>query len=194
MEQPSSIPLSKHFREAVPEPMAPRVQARFSKLYAAHELPANPKLRWHLRDYILPGLALYQLWREDGDSPETALAKVDQAFERLAARSRNRMQLLGRLPFVYPLLRILIKPAMGQYPADGWQLEWKENSTQAIRFDMKRCFYHEVLSRQGAPELTAAFCRIDDLVYGDMSPRLAWRRTQTIGRGAAYCDFCFARR
>jgi hypothetical protein len=83
---------------------------------------------------------------------------------------------------------------MGQYPADGWQLEWKENSARAIRFDMKRCFYYDVLSRQGAPELTASFCRIDDLVYGDMSPQLEWRRTQTIGRGAAYCDFCFARR
>ena len=49
------------------------------------------------------------------------------------------------------------------------------------------------LSRYGAPELTASFCRIDDLVYGNMSPQLEWRPTQTIGRGAAYCDFCFAR-
>jgi hypothetical protein len=173
--------------------MAARVHARFLELYAGCERPANAKLQWHLRYYILPGLAFYQLLREDGHSQEAALAVVDETFERLGAPNRRQMKLLGRLPFIYPFLRIYIKTAMQQYPDAGWQLEWVENSPNAIRFNMKRCFYHDVLSRHGAPELTAYFCKIDDRVYGEMSPYLEWRRTQTIGRGAAECDFCFAR-
>jgi predicted ArsR family transcriptional regulator len=58
---------------------------------------------------------------------------------------------------------------------------------------MKSCYYHDVLSGYGAAELTASFCRVDDLIYENMSPALSWQRTMTIARGDAYCDFCFAR-
>jgi hypothetical protein len=82
---------------------------------------------------------------------------------------------------------------MRQYPPEGWQTEWVEKSAEAIRFNMHSCFYFDHLSHFGAAELTASFCRNDDLVYDKMSPYLEWKRTQTIGRGAAHCDFCFAR-
>ena len=62
----------------------------------------------------------------------------------------------------------------------------------AIRFRMNTCFYYKTLAAYGAPELTASFCRVDDLIYGGMSAQVLWQRTQTIGRGAEYCDFCFA--
>ena len=192
-QKTANLLLSKPLRQALPEAMAARVQLRFEQLYATCDLPSNPGLQGHLREYILPGLALYQLLREDGNSPEVALAQVDKTCEQLAIPSRNGMQRLGRLPFIYPALRLFIRLALRRYPAAGWQLEWVENSPHAIRFTMQRCFYYDSLSSQGAPELTASFCRMDDLIYSEVSPYLEWRRTKTIGRGAAYCDFCFAR-
>ena len=179
--------------QALGPELTTRVQARLVKLYAECEMPQNSTLRWHLRDNILPGLALYQLLREDGNSQEAALASIDRYFEAGIPRSRKRMKFLGRFPFAFSLLRVFIKPVMRQYPPEGWETEWVENSRQAVRFHMKRCYYQDTLSRYGAPELTASFCRLDDLVYGEMSSYLEWKRTQTIGRGAALCDFCFAR-
>ena len=142
---------------------------------------------------ILPGLAFYQILRASGESQENALATIDRAFESLFSDNVKKMKQLGRLPFIYHFLRLFIKPAMRPYPPEGWKIEWIQNDKKAIRFNMKSCFYHDVLFKYGAPELTASFCRVDDLTYESMSPALAWRRTMTIARGDAYCDFCFAR-
>jgi hypothetical protein len=170
-----------------------RIFARYRDLYANHGLPQNPYLRRHLIEGILPGLAFYQVLRESGESQESALATIDRAFEPLFSDNVKKMKKLGRLPFIYPLLRLFIKPAMRPYPPEGWKIEWTQNDKKAIRFNMKSCFYHDTLSKYGAPELTASFCRVDDLIYGNMSPDLLWQRTMTIARGDAYCDFCFAR-
>jgi hypothetical protein len=189
--------MPKTFKQALPQLFEPEVieqiEQRFSELLAASPKPANRQLQWHLFEYILPGLAVYQALRAEGQDQEIALANVDKLFELIAAPFRRPMERLGRFPLIYPLLRLYIRTAMRQYPAEGWQTEWVENSADAIRFNMRSCFYFETLSRYGAAELTASFCRNDDLVYDKMSPYLEWQRTQTIGRGATHCDFCFAR-
>jgi hypothetical protein len=193
----SEIPMSKRFFPALLPVLGrekyERVQQRYRDLYAGHDLPEHPFLRWHLSEGILPGLAFYQVLRESGESQQSALATIDRAFVSLFSDNIRKMKRLGRLPFIYPILRLIIKPAMRPYPAEGWKKEWIQNDKKAIRFNMKSCYYHDVLSEYGAPELTASFCRVDDLTYENMSPALLWQRTMTIARGDAYCDFCFAR-
>ena len=190
--------LPKTFRRAILQVSGPtmttRTAQRFASLYTAHAMPDSRTLRRHLQNNILPGLALYQLQREDGLSQDAALDKIAQTLVLVAAGDRRQMKLLGRMPFAYPLLRLVIKPAMNLYPAPGWAIEWVENSPQAVRFNMKSCFYHDTFAAYGAPELTASSCAADDFVYAEMSPHIQWQRTQTIGRGAALCDFCFARK
>jgi hypothetical protein len=189
------IPMSKRFFPGllpiVGDEKYKQVVARVQDLFAKHELPQHPALRRHLIEGILPGLAFYQVLRESGESQACALALIDRAFETLFSDNFARMKKLGRLRFVYPFLRIFIKPAMRQYPPEGWKIAWLQNDGNAIRFDMQSCFYFDTLSRYGAPELTASFCRVDDLTYGDMSSHIQWRRSNTIARGATRCDFCF---
>ena len=193
----TTMTLPRPFRQPALEKLGAELvrnaDKRFGELLAEHPLPDNRHLKWHLREYILPGLAIYQALRAEGRSQESALGAFDQIVEVVVAPSQRQMSRLGGFPLIYPLLRLVIRSAMRQYPQEGWQTDWVENSREAIRFNMRSCFYFDVLSRHGAPELTASFCRGDDLVYGQMSPHLEWKRTQTIGRGAEYCDFCFAR-
>jgi hypothetical protein len=214
-QQISAVMLPKPFRLAVAQLFGPeltgKIEQRLGELAVACnrsvkckrpercqkatlcQMPTNRQLQWHLREYILPGLAVYQVLRAEGQSQEAALAKVDELIALVVVPQYHQMTWLGRFPWIYPLLRLVIRPAMRQYPAGGWQIDWLENSRDAIRFNMRSCFYFDTLSRYGAPELTASFCRGDDLVYSQISPYLEWNRTQTIGRGAEYCDFCFAR-
>jgi hypothetical protein len=193
----TKIPMSRRFfpplASIIGKERYGRVLVRYRDLYASHDLPQNPFLQWHLTEGILPGLAFYQVLRESGESREGALAAIDRAFASLFSGNVRKMKRLGRLPFIYPFLRRFIRPAMRPYPAEGWSIEWIQNDKEAIRFSMKSCFYHDVLSRYGAPELTASFCRVDDLTYESMSPRVSWRRTMTIAGGDEVCDFCFAR-
>ncbi len=184
----SVIPMSKRFFPGllpiVGDEKYKQVIARYQDLFGQHELPQHPALQRHLIEGILPGLALYQVLRENGESQESALAVIDQTFEILFADNFANMKKLGRIRFIYPFLRIFIKPVMRAYPPEGWKIDWLQNDRNGIRFDMKSCFY-------GAPELTVSFCRVDDLIYGDMSPHMKWQRFKTIGRGETYCDFGF---
>ncbi|MBI5220083.1 MAG: L-2-amino-thiazoline-4-carboxylic acid hydrolase [Bacteroidia bacterium] len=188
------IPLSKRFFPGLLPIIGVekynKVIERYRDIYSNHEFPSNPRLRWHLIEGILPGLALYQVLRES-ETQENALKNIDNAFERLFSNTVKKMKKIGSIPFIYYLLRFFIKSALLSYPPEGWEIEWKQNDKNAIRFNMKSCFYYDTLSKYCASELTASFCRVDDLIYENMSPYLLWQRTMTIARGNAYCDFCF---
>jgi hypothetical protein len=192
----NSIPMSKHFfpklLPIVGDEQYKQVIARYQKLYEGHALPKNLYLQRHLIEVILPGLALYQVLREDGKSQESALVVVGQTFEILFSGNLAKLKKLGKPRFIYPLLRLYIGLAMRKYPTEGWKIDWLQNDKNAIRFDMKSCFYHDTLSKYGAPELTASFCQVDDFIYGNMSPYLKWQRSKTIGRGETHCDFRFS--
>ncbi|MHB8135033.1 MAG: L-2-amino-thiazoline-4-carboxylic acid hydrolase [Anaerolineaceae bacterium] len=191
------IPMTKRFFPGllpiIGEEKYLQVVVCYQNLYVNHEFPNNPGLRRHLIEGILPGLALYQVLRESGESQECVLAAIDQTFEQLFSDKRTSMKKLGGIPFFYNILRLYIKPAMHQYPADGWKIDWVQNDKNAIRFNMNSCFYFDTLSRYGAPELTDSFCKVDDFVYKDMSPKINWQRSKTIASGETICDFCFAR-
>ena len=190
------LPVSKRFFPGllliIGDETYARVIARYRELYSSQDLPANPQLRWHLVEGILPGLALYQVLRESGQSQDDALGRIDRAFDQLFAGDVRQMKRIGRLPFALLFFRVLLKTFMRKYPAEGWTIDWKQNSRDGIRFDMTTCFYHATLSSLGAPELTAAFCRVDDLIYSTMSRYVSWQRSTTIASGSASCDFCFA--
>jgi hypothetical protein len=189
------IPMSKRFFPGllpiVGDERYEQIAERYLELYLTHDHPQNRNLEWHLTEGILPGLAFYQILRETGESQKSALTIIHRAFGRLFSENFNKFKKFGKLRFVYALLRAIIKPAMRRYPPAGWRIAWKQNDKNAIRFEMRSCFYFDVLLRYGAPELTAAFCRVDDLTYVNLFPNVVWQRTMTIARGNTYCDFCF---
>ncbi len=85
------LPVSKRFfpglRPIIGDEAYERVFARYGELYSNQELPANPQLRWHQVEGILPGLALYQVLRESGESQDNALGK-DRSSVRSALLRR----------------------------------------------------------------------------------------------------------
>lgn len=167
---------------------------RHEDLYAERKQYGIRALRNHLEQNILPGIALYQTLLGDPDTQQRAMRLVEAAFGEWVALNRRRMEWLGRLPIFYWLMRAAIKPMMRwEFPEEGWETEWMETSGEAIAFNMRSCFYLDVLESHGVPELTAQYCRADDLVYEDVSPYVRWARTRTLGRGDECCDFRFER-
>lgn len=188
---------STHFMatmRVIDEATAEASRAECRRLVAGAAYPEDPKLRRHLYGYILPGLAIYRVLRSGGLSQADALERVDRVMDIVTGPWARWLRRLGKLPCFYGLLRRFMKPFLGAYPASGWDTVWLELGRDRLRFDMRRCYYHDTLKAQGSPELTASFCRIDDLVYGGASPYYEWRRSKTIGRGDELCDFCFERR
>ena len=83
----------------------------------------NRQLQWHLREFILPGLAVYQVLRAEGCTQAAALARMDEVLDLVTLPRRQQLERLGRFPLIYPLLRLYIRVALRQYPAPGWHID-----------------------------------------------------------------------
>ncbi len=170
-------------------------QARYDELYAQRPHFARRALRQHLERSILPGLAIYQVVRESTGDREAALAEVGALLEASATHSSQRrlISLLSYLPNPFALFRRLARWSMRDFPAEAWETEWVEDSPQCLAFNMHRCFYLNVLTAYGAPELTPLFCKGDDVSFAALPPSIIWERRGTLGRGNAVCDFRWRR-
>ena len=104
----SKIPMAKRFFPGllpiIGDEKYKQVVVRYQELFEKHGLPKHPALQWHLIQGILPGLAFYQVLRENGETQESALAMIDQTFEILFSDNFARMKKLGRLRFIYPFV------------------------------------------------------------------------------------------
>lgn len=169
---------------------AGRVQARYDALYAQRPRFTHPALRQHLEENILPGLALYQELRVES-APETALAEAEELFAAAFMGLTALFPFVKRLPDPFAVFRVAAKWMLRtSYPDEGWEMPITEDTNDCIAFDVRnRCFYLDILTAYGAPELTPAFCKMDDLLYSQLAPEIIFTRTKTLGRGDDCCDF-----
>ncbi len=167
------------------------VRQRRAELTAAATLPQNQALRWHLTENILPGLALYQvLLQVHGGDQTAALAEVDEALRTWTlAKNRARFALLKLMPAPFSVFKLVFAQTMKKFPAEGWETTYVENSADRVAFNMTRCFYLNTLTAYGAPELTASFCKSDEVMAELFPPSIRFVRPHTLGRGDALCDF-----
>lgn len=188
------MPHAGQWRGELAAELMARAEARYTELYWERTRYDHPALRQHLEENILPGLALYQVLRDDGYDEADALRTTERLLAADLLRQRRPLELLGRLPFFFWLLRAVTRRFMARnFPPQGWQVEWRDEGRDVVAFDMKSCFYLDVLTQYGAPELTPVYCALDDVVYEDVSPHVRWDRTRTLGRGDDCCDFRFRR-
>lgn len=170
------------------------LEVRYQALYRDRVRYDQRALRVHLEENILPGLALYQTLRAEGYGEQEALQMTERLLAADLVRMRRPLEVLGRLPFFFSLLRALTPRFLGRnFPPQGWQVEWPDEGHRVVAFDMRSCFYLDALTEYGAPELTAVYCHLDDLIYEGVSPHVLWERTGTLARGDECCDFRFRR-
>lgn len=163
-------------------------------LVAAGAAPASRALRFHLRGAILPGVALYRaLLAEHSGDRQAAFAEMEALPpSSVMAPMRAGMRLLARLPNRWATFGAVTRGVMrAGFPAEGWDVRWRDEGSQCIAFDVSRCFYLDTLASYGVRELTPLYCRSDDLLMALLPPTITWERSGTLGRGQDRCDFCW---
>ena len=167
------------------------VRRQHASLVNETSMSENKALRWHLMEKILPGLALYRaLLQEHAGDQAAALACVDEAFRaKTLAKSRLLFAPMKVLPNPFRLFKWIFPQVMKQFPPEGWDITYLEDSADRIVFDMRRCFYLNTLTALGASELTATFCKSDDVMAECFPPSIRFIRPHTLGRGDDVCDF-----
>ena len=191
LEELGAIHQYLHFIE--PEYVENTLQ-QYQQLWMANPSPKNDVLKKYLEEAILPAIAYYRVLKENGEDQHLAIEKVDSCFTALNRKRQRLLRFLGSLPFYYSILRARMTAAMQAFPPEGWRTEWIQNDRQAVRINLHTCFFFETLKANHCPELILVFCKVDDTLYENMSKQVLWKRTQTIGSGAAYCDFCFMKK
>lgn len=170
-----------------------RVQERFQKLYMSRPIFEHPALKNHLENRILPGLASFQVWLEELGDPRKAIEQTGALLDETARLGYAPLRPITAKTWFFPVFRRVLRLIMAQnYPSQGWKMEWVVDDDQAISFEIHSCFYHQVLTAYGVPELTSAFCHSDDAAMQGILG-LLFERRGTIGRGDPMCDFCYRR-
>lgn len=174
-----------------------RVQQVYDELYARRPTFTNRHLRFHVEDNILVGLAIYRVFLSEGKSQADAFAET-RGFLAASAEIGQSMRIIRLakrfLPssWFYPLIRRSVRYQMRvMFPAENWGTRWLEDSPRRLAFDTTRCLYLETLNAYGAPELTPAFCNVDDVLGAVMFPEVIFERSGTLARGSDRCDFCY---
>ena len=152
---------------------------------------ATPEEKFHLESQILPGIAAYQVLQTVLPREE-ALATLHGYVEERAWKLRKGILGLMRIPGLWRRVPGLFARGTRKFfgSAAGFAARELEVTGAVWRIDMTKCPYHDACVRYGCPELCPCFCDSDDITYGDLHPRLLWRRTETLGRGGRRCDFC----
>ncbi len=170
-----------------------RVQARYDELLAQAQYYENKALRHHFEGNILPAVAAYSILLMDGKDKNSAAETLDKLLEAGIGLERRMYRFWGRFPFFFDMIKLMLKPMMKmQYP-EKWDVEWLDLGRNAVGLNCHSCFYLEVLTEYGFPELAPHFCRLDDLLAGEAAPSVRFERTQTIARGGTMCDFRYVR-
>ncbi len=156
----------------------------------------NKALQAHLLGNILPGLALYRALQDVLGSQDQALKVVEQAYIQVfPAKLALKVRALQYVPLPFDLFRKALHWQMEtSFPQEGWQIEWLEDNARHVAFNLHTCLYLDTLRAYGAEELTAVFCRLDDLMYDPPLKYMNWERTTTLARGGPYCDFRWSKR
>lgn len=129
----------------------------------------------------------------DGMDKESAGFVLDSLLEAGIESRRRMYRFLGRFPFFFDILRLLLKPMMeAQFP-DHCDVEWSAIGPDAVGLNCHSCFYLDRLAEFGFPELTPHFCRLDDLLAAEAAPSVRFERTQTLARGGTMCAFRYVR-
>lgn len=94
-----------------------RVQARYDELRNQARRYENKALRQHFENNILPAVAVYSVLLMDGMEKESADRVMDSLLEAGVESARRVYRFLGRFPFFFDMLRVMLKPMMTtQYP------------------------------------------------------------------------------
>lgn len=170
-----------------------RVSQCYSDLCAAELPEANAAISQHLRNRLLPGLAIYRVVSEYGDGSQAGMDAVEcWLWAVFGPQIHAAPWFLSSIPraFRFNVIRAILRWQMRtQYSDPSWTVTRVLDDGRCYGYDITRCLYLDKLTELGAPELTPLYCQTDDWFGGILPVDVEWARTTTLGRGDERCDF-----
>ena len=145
----------------------------------------------HTRERIYPGIAMFDAMTAEGIGREETADFIVTCYRWRAGLMVPKIKAIFKVPGLYRIVpKVFFNMTQKKFgPKMGFAAENKHLGKSGRSFDMVKCPYYEKCRQYGCPEIVKGYCEADDILYGDMHPRLLWGRTQTLGKGGSCCDF-----
>ena len=141
-------------------------------------------MKFHLESQILPGIAAYETLSAVMDKDRALIEIHSLKMKKAVSKAARFAGMYKHIP------KIFLKVTQKIFGRDaGFDYKIYDTDKNTAKLDMLKCPYRMMTTRYGCPELCVCFCDSDDIAYGDIHPKLEWRRTKTLGRGNDCCDF-----
>lgn len=141
-----------------------------------------------LTQTILPRIALYQAFQEEGLSKEDADAYMRKYMLDIVATKKHKSTAkMEKVPGFYGIYSKIFLKIMRTTDL--------QESTQACGkgfydITITKCLWHTACVENGCSDLCRLFCDVDDVTYGGLR-KIGFSRTKTLGYGGDCCDFHF---
>lgn len=166
-----------------------RLVNTMNRLIRENSSYADPNNYGHLCN-LITSLAMVLVLEGNGKTRQEAQDAVANAMYEFIQPMIPSMQKLASHGWFVGFLKFSMPIKFRHTLGYGWDVEFPECPRDTFTMITHKCIYHEIFSRYGMPEMTAKFCKVDDIMYSEL-PRAEFLYTQQIGNGGAMCDYTF---
>ena len=142
---------------------------------------------------LITSLAIVIMLEENGNSRKEAENIVAKTMYEFIEPQIDVMQKLASNSWFVNFLKISMPIKFRNTLGYGWNVEFPKCPKNTFSMITHSCIYHQIFSKYGMPEMTAVFCKVDDILYSEL-PKAEFLYTEQIGRGGSMCDYTFKKR
>lgn len=153
---------------------------------------ADSKNYGHLCN-LITSLAIVMLLEENGKTRKEAEDIAASAMYKFIEPQIASMQRLASNSWFVGFLKLTMPIKFRNTLGYGWNVEFPKCPKDTFSMITHSCIYHQIFSKYGMPEMTAVFCKVDDILYSEL-PRAQFLYTEQIGTGGSMCDYTFKKR
>ena len=142
---------------------------------------------------LLTSLAIVQVLESKGMPRKEAEQYTADAMYKFIEPQIKSMKKLASNGWFVRFLKLTMPMKFRNTLGYGWDVEFPKCGRDEFSMITHKCIFHQVFEKYGMPEMTAIFCKVDDILYSDL-PRADFLYSQQIGNGGTMCDYKFRRK
>ena len=142
---------------------------------------------------LLTSLAIVQVLESKGMPRKEAEQYTANAMYKFIEPQIKSMKKLASNGWFVRFLKLTMPMKFRNTLGYGWDVEFPKCGRDEFSMITHKCIFHQIFEKYGMPEMTAIFCKVDDILYSDL-PRADFLYSQQIGNGGTMCDYKFRRK
>ena len=142
---------------------------------------------------LITSLAIVQVLESKGMPRKEAQQYAADAMYKFIEPQITSMKKLASHSWFVRMLKLTMPLKFKRTLGYGWDVEFPKCGKDEFSMITHKCIFRQIFENYGMPEMTAFFCKVDDILYNDL-PRADFLYTQQIGTGGSMCDYTFRRR